>query len=214
LKQQIFLRQIQEAAMNVVTLSRQLGSQGSEIAEIVAHQTGFRLVSRELINQAARRAGAPEVGLAMIDELNLLGLKPSAAQTQAYLHAVKNVMEELANVGNVILVGRAGQIVLAQHTQAVHVRVIAPVALRVERVAHRLEIPLEAAHAQVEASDRYHQNYFKKYYKVPWDGAGLYDLIINTAKLTPEDAADIICTLMGKCSCRDANPESAPGDPL
>jgi len=189
--------------MNVVTLSRQLGSQGSEIAEIVAQHTGFRLIARELINQAARRAGAPEVGLAMIDELNLLGLKPSPAQTLAYLNAVKIVMEEQAIAGNVILVGRAGQIVLARHAQAVHVRVIAPVALRVERVALRLRIPVEAAHAQVEASDRYHQNYFKRYYKVPWDGSGLYDLIINTAKLTPADAADLICTLLGKCSCRE-----------
>lgn len=198
--------------MNVVTLSRQLGSQGLEIAEIVAQHTGFRLVSRELINQAARRAGAPEVALAMIDELNLLGLKPSAADTQAYLLGVKTVMEEMANAGNVILMGRAGQIVLAQHPQAVHVRVIAPVPLRVARVAERLAIPHEAARAQVEASDRYHQNYFKRYYKVPWDGPGLYDLIINTAKLTPADAADIICTVLGKCSCRESSSFSTIGD--
>jgi cytidylate kinase len=200
--------------MNVVTLSRQLGSQGSEIAEIVAQHTGFRLVSRELINQAAQRAGAPEVALAMIDELNLLRLKPSPAETQAYLTAVKMVMEELANAGEVILMGRAGQIVLAGHPQAVHVRVIAPVPLRVERVAHRSGVSLEAAHAQVEASDRYHMNYFKRYYKMPWDGPGLYDLVINTAKLTPEDAADIICTVLGKCSCHESFPAATPGDPL
>ncbi len=192
--------------MNVVTLSRQLGSQGFEIAELVAKHTGFQLVSRELINQAARRAGAPEVALAMIDELNLLGLRPSAADTQAYLQAVKLVMQELADAGNVILMGRAGQIVLAEHPQAVHVRVIAPVPLRVERLARRFSISLEAARAQVDASDRYHQNFFKRYYKLPWDGPGLYDLIINTAKLAPQDAADVVCTVLGKCACRESFP--------
>lgn len=192
--------------MNVVTLSRQLGSQGKEIAEILAQRTGFRVVARELINQAARRAGAPEVALAMIDELNLLRLKPAPDEMQAYLNAVKLVMEELANAGSVIVVGRAGQILLADHPQAVHVRVIAPVQLRAERVAQRLQISLASARAQVDASDSFHMNYFKRYYKVPWDGPGLYDLVINTAKLSPNDAADILCVLLHKCSCRDSEP--------
>ena len=188
--------------MALVTLSRQLGSLGHETAERVAQHTGMRLVARELINQAAHRAGAPEVALAMIDELNLLGLKPSPAEIQAYLNAVRIVMSELAEAGNVIIVGRAGQILLAHRSDALHVRVVAPVPLRVERLAQRLAISKEAARAQIDASDRYHQNYFKRFYQVPWDGSGLYDLVINTAKLTPEDSADIICAALGKCSCR------------
>jgi len=199
--------------MNVVTLSRQLGSQGSEIAKFVAQRTGFKLVSRELINQAATRAGAPEVALAMIDELNMLHINPSPEETLAYLNGVKTVMEEFANAGNVILMGRAGQIVLARHPQAMHIRVIAPVPLRVERLVQRMGITPQAARAQVEASDRYHRNYFKRYYKVPWDGLGLYDLVINTAKLLPEDAAEIICSALGKCSCRETFPDCTPGDP-
>ena len=152
--------------MAVVTLSRQLGSLGFETAERVAQRTGYRLVAREVINRAAQRAGAPEVALAMIDELNLLGIKPSPEDIQAYLQAVKNVMMELADGGNVIIVGRAGQILLAHRAQTLHVRVVAPVLLRTERLVRRLGISHEAARAQVEASDRYHQNYFKKFYKV------------------------------------------------
>ena len=200
--------------MAVMTLSRQLGSLGHETAVLVAQRTGLRLVDRELINQAAQRAGAPEVALAMIDELNLLGLKPSPTEIQAYLAAVKIVIEELADADNVIIVGRAGQILLANRPEALHVRMVAPVPLRVERLAKRQGIPAEAARAQVNASDRYHQNYFKQYYRVPWDGSGLYDLVINTAKLTPEDSADIICAAMGKCSCRGTDSPSPAGDPL
>jgi cytidylate kinase len=187
--------------MAVITLSRQLGSLGFEIAEIVARRTNYRLVAREVINQAARRAGAPEVALAMIDEFNLLGIKPSPVEIGAYLNAVKGVLEELAEAGNVIIVGRAGQILLAQHAKTLHVRVTAPVPLRVERLVQRMGISAQAARAQIDASDRYHQNYFKRFYRVPWDGPGLYDLVINTAKLAPEDAADIICAALGKCTC-------------
>jgi cytidylate kinase len=185
---------------------------GHETAEMVAQRTGMRLVSRELINQAARRVGAPEVALAMIDELNLLGLKPAPADIQAYLDAVKNVMNELAEAGNVIIMGRAGQILLAHRSDALHVRIIAPVGVRVARLAERQGISLEAARAQIDASDRYHQNYFKRFYKMPWDGPGLYDLVINTAKLPPEDAADIICAALGKCACRGENNAAGSGE--
>jgi cytidylate kinase len=197
-----------------MTLSRQLGSLGHETAVLVAQRTGLRLVDRELINQAAQRAGAPEVALAMIDELNLLGLKPTPSEIQAYLAAVKVVIEELAGADNIIIVGRAGQILLANRPNALHVRITAPVPLRIDRLAQRLGISAEAARAQVNASDRYHQNYFKRYYRMPWDGPGLYDLVINTAKLTPEDSADIICAALGKCSCRGAESLPSAGEAL
>lgn len=189
--------------MTVITLSRQLGSLGFETAKLLAPRLGYRLVWRDLINQAAQRAGAPEVALAMIDELNLLGLKPSPDDILAYLKAVKVVMLELAEAGNVIIVGRAGQILLADNAGTLHIRMVAPVNLRVDRVARRLGISPEAARAQIDASDRYHQQYFKRFYKIPWDGPGLYDLIINTAKMTPTDAADIICAAVGKCECHE-----------
>ena len=189
--------------MAVITLSRQLGSLGFETAKLLAPRLGYRLVWRDLINQAARRAGAPDVALAMIDELNLLGLKPSQSDILAYLEAVKNVMQELADAGNVIIVGRAGQILLAGQPHTLHVRTIAPVNLRVGRLASRLGISTEAARAQIDASDRYHQQYFKRFYKIAWDGPGLYDLVINTAKMSTEDTADIICAAIGKCECHE-----------
>ncbi len=198
--------------MAVITLSRQLGSLGFETAKLLSERLGYRLVYRELINQAARRAGAPDVALAMIDELNLLGLKPSPEDLKIYLQTIKAVMWELAEAGDVIIVGRAGQIVLAERPETLHVRVIAPVQTRVARLADRLGISLEAARAQVDASDRYHQQFFKRFYKVPWDGPGLYDLVINTAKFSPEDAAAMVCSALNKCGCREEGREGVFGD--
>ena len=62
--------------MSAITISRQMGSRGRQIAFIVAETLGFTLVWRELINEAARRTGTPEVALAAIDELGLLGICP------------------------------------------------------------------------------------------------------------------------------------------
>ena len=88
--------------MAVITISRQLGSLGFEIGNLVSDRLGYRIVWRELINEAAQRAGAPDVALAVIDELGLLGVKPSARSSQAYLEAVRVVVLELASKGNVV----------------------------------------------------------------------------------------------------------------
>jgi hypothetical protein len=144
--------------MAVVTLSRQLGSLGYETAEMLALRTGYRLVGRELINQAAKRAGAPDVALAMIDELNLLGLKPAPEDIQAYLIAVKTVMDELAAAGDVIIVGRAGQVILANWPGVLHLRMIA---LRRSGFTGWPPGITHAAAAQAQTSDRHHKQYFK-----------------------------------------------------
>jgi cytidylate kinase len=179
--------------MAVITISRQLGSMGREVARLVADRLGYRLVWRDLINQAARRAGAPETALAAIDELGLLGLSLSREAGEAYCQAVRQVMEELATGGNVVILGRAGQVILRSQPDTLHVRLIAPAHLRAERIAQYHEISLEGAMAQIEASDRHRRNYLKRFYHVRWDDPELYDLVVNTGRVTPEVAADVIC---------------------
>src|SRR5512139_3500296 len=116
--------------MSVITLSRELGSRGDDIARAVAERLGLRVVGRELINRAARAAGAPEVALAEIDELGLLGVRPTRAAVQLYGQKVAEVIREMAAAGDVLIVGRGGQIVLAGEPDTLHVRVIAPREMR------------------------------------------------------------------------------------
>ncbi len=176
-----------------ITISRQLGSLGSLIARMVAQRLGYRVVWRELINQAARRACVPEVALATIDDLGLLGIRPSPQARAAYHQAVRQVMEELVAEGQVVIVGRAGQVILRGHPEVLHVQIVAPASVRAERIARRQNIPIEAALAQVTASDRTRRNYLRRYYRVRWDDPLLYDLVVNTERLTPAAAAELIC---------------------
>jgi cytidylate kinase len=176
----------------VITISRQMGSRGLEVARALGIALGFRVTSRDLINQAAMRSGNPEVALAVIDELGLLGICPSPQACQAYRQAVKQVMEELLHEGQVIIVGRAGQVILSDRPQVLHVRIIAPEAERMGRVAAEQKISVENALAQIQASDRHRRNYLKRHYQVNWADPNLYDLTLNTAKLSIQAAATII----------------------
>ena len=178
--------------MTTITISRQLGSQGTEVANALGRQLGYRVVWRELINQAALRSGLPEVALATIDELGLLGLHPSARERQAYHEAVRQVIEGLAEVGQVVIVGRAGQVILHDRPDVLHVRIVAPAPLRAERIALTHRVSLEAAYEQVLTSDRTRANYLHRYYHARWDDPELYDLVLNTQRLAPDEAAGLI----------------------
>jgi cytidylate kinase len=151
------------------------------------------MVWREVINEAARRAGALEVALAAIDDLGLLGLQPSPEALAAYERAVCEVMEDLVAAGEIVIIGRAGQVILADCPDVLHVRVVAPPEVRMGRIASRQGIPAAAARAQMEESDRSRCAYLRQTYDVAWNDPQLYDLVLNTRRMTVESAADLIC---------------------
>jgi cytidylate kinase len=179
--------------MRAITVSRQLGSLGTQIAHQVAQRLGYRVVWREAINRAAHKAGAPEMALVEIDDLGLLGLEPSTEECDAYHMAMRGVMRELADAGEVVIIGRAGQVLLRDRADVLHVKVIAPAGVRAERVAGVQKISVEAAAAQVEASDRIRAEYLQRCFDARWDNPVLYDLIVNTRRLSTSIAADLIC---------------------
>jgi cytidylate kinase len=184
--------------MAVITISRQMGSLGCEIAAEIASCLGYRVVWREVINEAASRAGVPEVALATIDELDFLGLRPSSEARNAYHKAVREIMKELVTEDNVVVVGRAGQVILNGVENVIHVRLYAPFGLRVERIAERHQISAEAAQAQIQASDLARTRYLKRFYNARWDDPDLYDLQINTAHLSVKRAAATVCEVINR----------------
>ncbi len=160
-----------------------------------------------MINQAALKAGAPEVALAVFDELNLLGLTLTDEAMQAYAAALKTVMEEMAARGNIVIVGRASQISLAHRPDTLHVRIIAPLEVRAARIAERQHISRAAARKQVEASDRNRRSFIKRLFSVNWEDPALYDLTVNTGRIDTENACRIILQALPR---PDLHPPSQP----
>lgn len=175
-----------------VTISRQMGSLGMEVAQATAELLHYRTIRQELIKAAALRAGTPEMMLAFIDDLGLLDVCPSPESCLAFRIATYELMHEYAARGGVVIVGRAGQVILDDSPSTLHVRVIAPLNVRIERVAFAQAISASAAQAQIEASDHNRKNYLHRFYQVDWSDPSLYHLVINTAYVTPDQAARLI----------------------
>ena len=186
--------------MSVVTISRQLGSQGTTLGRKIAVQLGYRLVHREIINQAAQLAQSPDMALATIDELGLLGIEPEENQQKAYLQSVETIMKKMATEGNIVIVGRAGQAILKDRPNILHVRVIAPIDTRIQRIIAAHNVSPKAARAQIEDSDRYRKNYLEKFYNIDWNDPALYHLVINTGQIGLNAATEVVCTALNQLS--------------
>lgn len=178
--------------MSAITISRQMGSQGNEIAWQVAQQLGWRRVNRELINRSALAAKVPQVALAEIDELGLFGLRPSAKEWRAYQSQVERFIRDLADEGGVVIVGRGGQVVLRDRPDVLHVRVIAPFEARMSWLQQKEKISVEAAQARLKESLKARAQYLQRSYGVQVDDPTLYHLVINTGLVNVSQATDLV----------------------
>src|SRR5712692_1624437 len=165
------------STMPLVTISRQLGSWGDEIAQDVATELHVSVVDREIIKDVAQRMDAPEQVIADIEEKSptfakrvanaiiqafadgtrlapLVGVVPAPViptpeeqeldnnppvftfdlNDTLYLNFVRQVIREIAQGGNAVIMGRATHLLLRDMPTALHVHVVAPWELRIERV--------------------------------------------------------------------------------
>lgn len=178
--------------MPVITISRQLGTNGNAVAAAVAEKLRAPLLGRDLINQAARRAGVPELALAALDDLGLLEMRPSREARQAYRESLAKLAQEIANTGNAVIVGRNAQMILRDRPDVFHVHIIAPEPMRLQRVMVTYRCSEEAARARIAAADAVRSRLFRAIHGTKRDDILCCDIVLNMAKFTVEDAADII----------------------
>lgn len=180
---------------SIYTISRQYGSGGSTLAIKLAELSGYQLVWRELINQAALKIGSPDMALAVIDELGLLGIYPDDETYSKFKQAISQVVIEIADKGNVIIVGRASQLILKGFPNCLHLKIIAGLETRIKNIQLSKKVNEKAATAQIKKSDRYRRNFIKKFYQEDWNNPSLYDLTINTDHLDLDSIANWIIKL-------------------
>jgi len=189
--------------MAIVTISRELGSGGTEVARLVAEKLGYRLVNRELVDIIAQRLGANPREASELDETAMGGLTSfidgivraisgERLTAESYRYVAAHVLREVARADNAVILGRAGQVVLARHAHTLHVHIWAPLANRIERVSRTRGVSEQEARRLIEESDANRRGYVWQVGQVDWSDKALYDLVINTARLSIEAAADVV----------------------
>ncbi len=98
--------------------------------------------------------------------------------------------------GYVVIVGRGGQALLKDKSDVLHVRLEAPMEVRIARVQVAEKLSGQEARQLIDERDRAAAEYLAHYHKVRWDDPLLYHLIVNTGKMPPEGVAQLIVTAL------------------
>ena len=109
-----------------------------------------------------------------------------------YLDTMTAMIRELAAKGDIVILGRGSQMILTDMPRALHVLCVAPRKLRAHRLAEREEIGMDEAMRRTQDSDRGRCGFYKKFWKVEVEDPKLYDISIDTSRLSFELATDII----------------------
>lgn len=198
--------------MAVITISRELGSQGDEIVELLCQKLGYCRIDKAVLTKIAKDAGvdvkailAKEKDVSQKPKLisdqmtSLYGRAPAAftkegsLDDQTYARIVRQTLEESAREGNTIIVGRGGQMILHDWPNALHVHLYAPIEIRIQRLADRTNISLLEAKRHIEKSDEQKRQYIRQlHHNANWKDVKHYHLAINTGSISSEIAAQLI----------------------
>jgi len=226
--------------MAVITISRQVGSGGDEIANRLCQVLGYQQFDKRLIAQAAAESGLSEQEMSsmrledfsddnrkvsnFVDRLfrRDIGVvqarvwKDPAAGGPAYeevrlseeavVALVEHAIRSAYKAGDCVIVGRAGQVVLRDKANVIHIRIEAPGEDRIQRVKEQFRHSRQAFHADIEirrdaqdwmnGRDEASADYLRRFYDVKWDDPLMYHLVINTGKVGIEQAVEIITRLV------------------
>jgi cytidylate kinase len=206
----------------VICISSEDGSGAQEAALAVSSSLGFRLIDEDIVTRAAVEAGVDQEVVAdverrksalvrLVEGLGSAGMGAGYVVAPPDVHAhgqpasdelrglIQSVIEETAAAGSAVIVSHAASLALAKRDDVLRVLITASPQTRVSRLAADLGIDDKEAARTVKRGDAGRADYIKRFYGVS-ELPTHYDLVINTDKLAPQDAARLI---VGAASGRD-----------
>jgi len=199
--------------IKIITVEREYGSGGGEIAQLLADRLGWTLWDQLLTEEIAHMVDCPKSVVESHEERNdplyyrlfksfmrgsyegsINAPKLKLVDTECVLRVTRNVVLKVAETGNCVIVGRGSQHFLENRPDTLRVFLYAPAEEKVRRVAARGHSETEAREL-VETVDRDRSAYIQKYFKVDWPTRSLYHLMLNTS-IGEVRAVDAIVSFM------------------
>lgn len=206
--------------MAVITISRQLESLGDDIAHMVCDRLGYQYFDKQMMVQVGHELGLDAnviqeavdfqpVAKSLLERWfgstqRLTGGDPSSWTFSARSDALQaltianlmDIIEAGYKKGNVVIVGRGGMAALKNKPDVLHVRIMAPLEVRIRRMVDRLHCSRDEAVQKIKERDASDVDWIKRYFDLDSHDPQLFDLIINTAKITPAGATELIIQAM------------------
>src|SRR5262245_2281269 len=186
--------------MAIIVISHEIGAGGPEIGQALGERLNYRCVGQDLIVDVARRYGLLEEKLSHLDEAKPSLFERFDAETRRYITVIQTALYEFGEQDNVILMGRGGQWLLRGVPHAIRVRIIAPFETRVKRLAKQFAGPMgettnhKRVVEMIRRDDAEKLGRLRYLYEVDIRDPAYYDIVVNTDKLPPEAAVEVIAS--------------------
>jgi cytidylate kinase len=171
------------------------------VARAAAGRLGFNCWDQELMHAIAEHAHLPETMFQSLDEhrrdtiselISIFG--PTHKPTMSdYMRELLRVIHTVSAHGSAIIVGRGAQYVLSAE-EALRVRIVCPLEMRVHGLAQRNDMSESAARNEIERVEADRREFIRQNYHTDIADSSAYDLVINTGHLSVEVAADLLAS--------------------
>jgi len=182
-----------------ITMSREAGSGGGEIAQLVGERLGWEVLDKNLVDCVASRFGLSRPMLELVDEtvsnwaFDMFGafFDRRIISHERYLVRLNRIVIAAARRGNVVIVGRGANFLLPRDA-GLAVRIVASEKYRIEQVMRRHGLVEAEARQFAIALDRGRREFVRKFFHHDIDDPHLFDLVIRADRLGPQSTADAI----------------------
>ena len=178
--------------MYFITISEMIGTNGEKIARKVAEELKYTFYGGKELFEAAD-------GMGFLSDIKKLDEKAPALlerffseKPKIYLDRLQSVIYELAKKGNAVFFGRGGKFLLRSFDCAFHILVTGSMEKRIQRVMGENRVGREVAEKIINRSDHDKRGFIRFAYDEDWLNPQLYDLLLNTDKLSQESAVKMI----------------------
>lgn len=195
----------------LITISRQYGSGGKEIAELLAKEIGVRCYDRQILYLAAEKMGSSDLDIgdildmsykmpdsmmgSFMEGVNSLGYETIPSYNKMYREQAK-VIREIAMKESAVFLGRCADVVLKDFPECYNFFIYANEEFRKERAKESYG---NKSIKELEKENRTRERYYNYYTGQKWGDTQNYDLMINTSKLPSQKSVQLILDYVESC---------------
>ena len=205
--------------INLITISRERGSGGRSVGDRLAQDLGMECFGKEIVYDIAQSAGVAKESVEKYDQehynkwnlivdslrisshfspdygfnFSLANIEPEIFFTEdKYLKTTQEILTKLGSRPGVILLGRGSQMIFKDRKDALHIRLVAPLPVRIARITEMLKVSEKEAAKNVADLDRSRAGYLRNFYGTEVNDAQFYHLTINTGQFGYDQTCDVI----------------------
>ena len=197
--------------MPVITISRQFGAGGKTLTDQLAARLGYEVANEEIIDKLAQstKLSTDSIRSFEVEEDGKFQVTPPAGFISRIFDTSKNLMDEqqyvkllnrlipqIADRGNIIILGREPEFILQDRKDVVHILLLADEADRVKFMQAHYGLTHDEARQAVIKQGKRRLKVMKLFNSADYDQPVHYDLVLNMSKLSLDRAVDLICALV------------------